>query len=43
MPVECQPVTDEINAALDLAGDDDSSEVAVVAGRRRLSMSDDDW
>lgn len=41
--LEEQSLTNEINAALDLIGDDDSGQVAVAAGRRRLSQSDDEW
>jgi hypothetical protein len=35
-------LTAEIDAALDLAGEDDSSQVAVAAGKRRL-LTDDEW
>ncbi|UVS81098.1 ribbon-helix-helix domain-containing protein [Actinokineospora sp. UTMC 2448] len=41
--LEEQSLTDEIDAALDLAGDDDSGAVAAAAGRRALAMSDDEW
>lgn len=34
---------DEINAAISLAGEDDSSKFAVIAGRRFLAQSDDEW
>lgn len=41
--LEQHTLTKEIDAALDLIGDDDdSSAVAADAGRRRLA-SDDDW
>ena len=41
--LEQQSLTKAIDAALDLIGDDDdSSAVAVDAGRRRL-VADDDW
>jgi antitoxin MazE6 len=39
--LERQSLTDEINAALELAGDDDSAATAVAAGRRRLSPPDE--
>ena len=39
--LERQSLTDEINAALELAGDDDSVATAVAAGRRRLSRPDE--
>ncbi|HEX3732064.1 MAG TPA: ribbon-helix-helix protein, CopG family [Mycobacteriales bacterium] len=37
-----QSLTDEINAALELVTDD-SAAVAAAAGRRRLSLADDEW
>ncbi|MFC0108965.1 hypothetical protein [Kibdelosporangium aridum] len=39
--LEQQSLTNEINAALD--GVDESSEVAVAAGRRHLASADDEW
>lgn len=39
--LEKQSLTNEINAALDLIGDDDSAASAVGAGRRVLA--DDEW
>ena len=36
-----QSLTNDINAALELIGDDDSAAMAVAAGRRRLA--DDEW
>jgi predicted DNA-binding protein len=41
--LERQSLTNEINAALELTGEDDSSSAAVAAGRRRLSLTDDEW
>jgi hypothetical protein len=42
--LERQSLTNEIDAALDLVGDgDDSSEVAVAAGRGRLGLASDEW
>ena len=41
--LERQSLTDEINAALEITGVDDSSAAAVAAGRRRLSLPDDEW
>jgi len=38
-----QTLTRQIDAALDLIGEDDSSAAAVAAGHRRLSAGDDDW
>lgn len=36
-------LTDRINAALDLAGVDKSSDAAAAAGRRTLAAIEDDW
>jgi metal-responsive CopG/Arc/MetJ family transcriptional regulator len=36
-----QSLTRQIDAAVDLIGDDESSTAAVAAGRRRLSAGDD--
>ena len=42
--LERESLTNEINAALDLVGDDDeSAAVAVGAGRRTLESVDDEW
>jgi metal-responsive CopG/Arc/MetJ family transcriptional regulator len=42
--LEQQSLTNEINAALDLIGDDDDSGVAAAAaGRRHLAGADDEW
>ena len=38
-----QALTRQIDAALDLIGEDDSNAAAVAAGHRRLSAGDDDW
>jgi len=38
-----QTLTRQIDAALDLIGEDDSNAAAVAAGHRRLSAGDDDW
>lgn len=40
--LEQESLTDEINAALALVDDDDSGDLAVAAGRRRLA-DDDGW
>jgi metal-responsive CopG/Arc/MetJ family transcriptional regulator len=36
-----ESLTHQIDHALELAGDDDSSDVAAAAGRRRVSAGDD--
>jgi metal-responsive CopG/Arc/MetJ family transcriptional regulator len=41
--IEAESVTAEIDAALACAGEDDSSSVAVAAGRRRLAREPRDW
>jgi metal-responsive CopG/Arc/MetJ family transcriptional regulator len=41
--LEQKSLTNEINAALDLIGDDDSAAAAVSAGRRTLESADDEW
>jgi metal-responsive CopG/Arc/MetJ family transcriptional regulator len=42
--LEQESLTTEINAALDLIGDDDDSAAAAVsAGRRTLESADDEW
>ena len=42
--LEQESLTNEINAALDLVGDDDdSAAAAVTAGRRVLESADDEW
>jgi hypothetical protein len=42
--LEQESLTNEINAALDLIGDDDDSAAAAVgAGRRTLESVDDEW
>ncbi|GAB2821541.1 CopG family transcriptional regulator [Lentzea nigeriaca] len=41
--LERESLTNEINSALELIGDDDSSAAAVSAGRRRLELADDEW
>ncbi len=38
-----ESLTGQIDAALDLVGDDDSAAAAVEAGRRRLAAAEDDW
>jgi len=38
-----QGLTRQIDAALDLIGEDDSNAAAVAAGHRRLSAGDVDW
>lgn len=41
--LEQQSLTNEINEALDLVGDDDSGAAAARAGRRHLAGADDEW
>lgn len=42
--LERESLTDEINSALDLVGEDDeSAALAVGAGRRTLESVDDEW
>ncbi|CAM4222800.1 CopG family transcriptional regulator [Kibdelosporangium persicum] len=41
--LEQQSLTNEINEALDLIGDDDSGAAAAGAGRRHLAGADDEW
>jgi metal-responsive CopG/Arc/MetJ family transcriptional regulator len=42
--LEQESLTNEINAALELIGDDDDSAAAAVsAGRRTLESVDDEW
>jgi metal-responsive CopG/Arc/MetJ family transcriptional regulator len=41
--LDAESLTDRINAALELAGDDDTSRAAVDAGRRRLAADEDEW
>ncbi|KAA2246781.1 ribbon-helix-helix protein, CopG family [Solihabitans fulvus] len=42
--LEEESLTSEINAALELIGDDDdSAATAVDAGRRVLALADDEW
>ncbi|GAB3504477.1 CopG family transcriptional regulator [Amycolatopsis cihanbeyliensis] len=41
--LERESLTNEIDSALELIDDDDSSAVAVTAGRRRLELADDEW
>jgi metal-responsive CopG/Arc/MetJ family transcriptional regulator len=42
--LEHQSLTSEIDAALEVIGEDDeSSTAAVSAGRRRLESADDEW
>jgi predicted DNA-binding protein len=41
--LEERSLTDEINAALLLAGEDADSAAAAAAGRRHLAQMDDDW
>lgn len=41
--LRAESLTDEINAALAMAGADDSSEVAVAAGHQHLAQVDDEW
>jgi metal-responsive CopG/Arc/MetJ family transcriptional regulator len=38
-----QSLTRQIDAVLDLVGEDDSGAAAVGAGRRPLAADDDDW
>jgi len=38
-----ESLTTRIDEAIDLAGPDDSADLAVAAGRRRLAASEDDW
>lgn len=44
--LHAESLTDEIDAALAMAGavdSDDSTGVAVAAGRQRLAQADDEW
>jgi metal-responsive CopG/Arc/MetJ family transcriptional regulator len=41
--LDAESVTGQIDAALDLAGQDESNDAAVAAGRRRLALGDDAW
>jgi metal-responsive CopG/Arc/MetJ family transcriptional regulator len=41
--LEEEALTASIDAAIDLAGADESAEVAVAVGRRRLAASEDEW
>ncbi|GAA4704763.1 ribbon-helix-helix protein, CopG family [Phytohabitans rumicis] len=41
--LDAESLTDRINAALDLAGDDDTSRAAVEAGWHRLAADQDEW
>ncbi|PRX48414.1 hypothetical protein B0I33_104230 [Prauserella shujinwangii] len=41
--LERESLTNEINSALELIDGDDSSSAAVIAGRRRLELADDEW
>lgn len=42
--LERESLTSEINAAIELIGDDDdSAETAVSAGRQTLELADDEW
>jgi hypothetical protein len=42
--LDAESLTARIDAALDLVGADESTRVAVLAGRRRLAAAaDDDW
>lgn len=36
-------LTGQIDAALELVGDDESADAAVAAGRRRLAADGEDW
>ena len=36
-------LTDAINAAVELIGDDDTADAAVAAGQRHLAAVDDEW
>jgi metal-responsive CopG/Arc/MetJ family transcriptional regulator len=41
--LEAESVTSQINAALDLAGEDDATEFARELGHRMLRSDDEDW
>lgn len=41
--LDAESLTEQIDAALAIAGPDDSNEVAVAAGRRLLSRDEDGW
>jgi metal-responsive CopG/Arc/MetJ family transcriptional regulator len=41
--LEAASLTRQIDAALDAAGEDDTNDAAVTAGRRRLISSEDEW
>ncbi|HET6214119.1 MAG TPA: ribbon-helix-helix protein, CopG family [Micromonosporaceae bacterium] len=41
--LEAESLTNQIDAAIDLVGDDDSAAIAVAAGRRRLAALEDSW
>ena len=42
-PLDAESLVARIDAALDLAGSDDSADLAAAAGRRRLGLGEDDW
>lgn len=41
--LDAESLVARIDAALDLAGSDDSADLAAAAGRRRLGLGEDDW
>ena len=41
--LEAESLTGRIDDALELAGADESADVAVTAGRRRLASYEDEW
>lgn len=41
--LEAESLTGRIDDALELAGTDESTDVAVTAGRRRLASYEDEW
>jgi hypothetical protein len=41
--LDAESLAARIDAALDLAGSDDSAELAAEAGRRRLAHGEDEW
>lgn len=41
--LRAESLTSDIDAALAMIDEDDSAEVAVTAGRRRLAQLDDEW
>jgi metal-responsive CopG/Arc/MetJ family transcriptional regulator len=41
--LDAESWTHRINAAVDLVGTDESTELAVATGRRRLELDEDEW